>query len=1123
MKNVLTKRVIIIFSVMLTVVVTALILALVTGNSRIPQLSNPEGIFYERVDENGNVIYTITNQEIFEELKTNDGVDQLLYLIDSYLLQAYISQVTDTQIEEMTKRLTYGTSDDADIAKLTAEQKESYENAFDQSMILAGYADNVDAYARIRVAKEVYTRYITDSEGTITEEKVASEFMKKYFEDIQAIRIRFANITDATAVMQKYNLVSLTSTSTIRQYNGFVYKSETLVRHDDEDVIVEAYVTVDVYYSDVDGHLYNIKDVKTYTKGANNIYTNSSGAEFTMDSSNNLIDKDSNIVVKAENIFASKNIASEYYDQNTHYYTMTKTNPYDLDENARVLDGNTVLYTIDKDGKIYENTVDVTSTTKLIVNKVYKAVKSMGTVTVNNSKELTNEEVLSFYIKMYNDIYSEFRTPLVEGSNAQTLIDSNNSDLLFNFNTVNSSSSSLATYMFSTLDISKEDATPYTYSPTSYTVGQNTYHYLVYKLTQPEKVNIYEIMLDAIEDNISLPLEIVKDITLPATGWFNSTITWTSNNTAVLSAKGVVTKPATNTKVTLTYKITLDGVTRSGDIIIDVLASGDENATAETVNVTKPLVKTIMADDTTYTALYNKLLDEYVKSSSTDNVSAAMVKLRQKFNLQINDKFIGVDYKSIDKDFEYYKKGDKTIVAQVTGYPTYMSSAQTDTAYDVTADELFAYAMDKSASLYTLYASQFKEILYSDYFVTVFGEQRDLRRNKSDKMDEIYASIRSQKMTYLSYKSMYEQYGISFDYEDFASFSRYQYGTKSEYDLLKYLVKGVLQPYVIGEAIDAEDLIELLLDTVEDNYDNYFSLDVSHLIIHVDFDEDGSPDNFNDYIASLDATELDNFNTLKASLENDVLEYLDDSEKTFSDLITAFKNDTRDDASSWGKYKNAGIWLMTESLNIADEDDETITHSLQYSGTYGVKDTYVAEYTQALIALYQEYQLEQNLILEQLYSDLVTTQFGVHLILANKGDDFERYSAEYTGPATSYSEGVVNPNGKPTLAQLKLYAEYYMYSLVYDLEDTEIEEKYNITIPTFPNSVREALEFYFEDLLKNLYVVGTLNIQLSTRLNDGRFLTSEYSDLTEAQLKSDLAEIRQTYYDALFSKYINND
>ena len=173
----------------------------------------------------------------------------------------------------------------------------------------------------------------------------------------------------------------------------------------------------------------------------------------------------------------------------------------------------------------------------------------------------------------------------------------------------------------------------------------------------------------------------------------------------------------------------------------------------------------------------------------------------------------------------------------------------------------------------------------------------------------------------------------------------------------------------------------------------------------------------------------------------------------------------------------------------------------------------------ALIALYQEYQLEQNANLEQLYSDLVTTQFGVHLILANQGDDFERFSAEYTGPATSYSEGVVNTSGKPTLAQLELYAQYYMYSLVYDLEDTEIEEKYNITVPTFPNSVREALEFYFEDILSGLYVVGTLNIQLSTRLVDGNFLESSYTDLTEAQLLAQLAQIRDTYYEALFAKY----
>ena len=1119
MKNILTKRVIIIFSVLLAVVVTALILALVTGNSTIPQLSNPEGVFYERVDENGDVIYTITNQEIFEELKSNDGVEQLLYLIDSYLLQTYMSQVSNAQIEEMITRLTYGTSDADKIAELTDDQKDTYETAFAQSMVLAGYSENVEAYARIRVAKEVYTRFMADNEDLITEVKIASEFMKKYFEDIKAIRIRFASSADATSIMQKYQLVTYSSTSTIRQYKGYVYKSETLVQHDDEDAIIEAYVTVDVYYTDAEGNLLNLKDVETYTKGTGAIYTDKDGNEFTKDESNNLVDDELEIVVPVDHIFASKDLANAYFEANTHYYTMTKADPYDVDEKAQVLDGATLVYTIDKNGKIYDPAnVDVTATTKLIVNKVYKTIKTMGTVTVNNSRELIEEEVLSFYIKMYNDIYSEFRTPIVEGTSAETLINSTNPDLDFVFDTVNTSSSSLASYMFSTLDILKENAVPYSASAISYTVSNNTYFYMVYKLTQPEKINIYELMLDAIEDTIVLPTEAVDNITLPTTGWFNSTISWTSNNTAVLSAKGVVTKPENDTNVKLTYKITLDGVTRSGELIVKVLKEG-VTSTVTPSTVTQPVVKTLMADDVTYDALYNKLLDEYVKNTSTDNVSSAMVKLRKDYNLVINDKFIGVDYKATDKDFEYNKKGDKLIIARINGFPGYLGAAQTDTAFEVTADDLFEFAIAKSASLYTLYASQFKEILYSDYFVQIFGEQRDIKRNKSEKMDEIYASIRSQKMTYLSYKSLYEQYGISFDYEDFASFSRYQYGTKSELDLLKYLVKGVLQPYMIGEAINDEDLIAMLLETVEENYDNYFSLDVTHLIIHLDFDEDGSPDDYNDYIASLDAAALDAFDTLKASLETEILEYLDDSENDFSDLITAFKNDSRGIDSTWGKYKNAGLWLMTESLNIADENDTTITHSLQYSGTYGIKDTYVPEYTAALIALYQEYQLEQNSNLEQLYSDLVTTQFGVHLILANKGDDFDRYSAEYTGPASSYSTGVVNPNGKPTLAQLELYAQYYMYSLIYDLEDTEIEEKYNITVPTFPNSVREALEFYFEDLLSGLYVVGTLNIQLASRLTSGNFLESSYTDLTQAQLMAQLSEIRDTYYEALFAKY----
>jgi len=1116
MKNILTKRVIIIFSVLLTVVVTALIVALVTGNSRLPQLSEPDGIFYERIDEDGNVVYAITNQEIFEELKTNDGIDQLLYLIDNYLLQAYVGQVTATQIEDKIKLLKYGTSDDDEIAEIDADVKESYENAFDQSMTLAGYSGNEDEYATLVIAKEIYTRYAADIAGSVTEEAVASEFMKQYFEDIKAIRIRFTSSIDATAVMQRFNLVTYDA-KTIREYLGFAFTSETLL--DAAEKIVEAYVTVDTFYTDATGNILNLSDVIVYTLGSNSIYTNSTGAEFTKDISGNLVDIDLDIVVKVEHIFETKTEATAYKTTNTHYYTVSKTDAFDTDEDAVVKDGDVVLYTIDSDGKIYNPALeDVTATTDLIVNKVYKSIKTMGTVTINNSKELTDAEILTAYIKMYNYVYNTQRADLLETATAEDLIASVDENLTFNFESINKTSSSLATYMFSTLDLTDSTLEAYSPSAKSYTVSSNSYYFMVYKLTQPAKVDIYEIMLDAIENNIKIPAAAIDDITLPTAGWYKSTITWTSANAALLSAKGVVTKPETSdTDVVLTYKITLDGSTRSGTKTVKVLKTGT-TAVVDTTTGTQTSVKSIVSDDVTYQALYDKLLDAYVANTDTDNVSTMMAELRATFNFIINDKFLGVDYQTIDADFEYNTKGDDLIVASVSGFPGFEGAAQTDTIEEVSADELFTYAIGKSAALYTLYAAQFKEILYSDYYVAIFGEQRDVTKNTSDKMDEIYDSIRSQKMSYLSYKSLYEQYGISFNYDDFSSYSRYQYGTKTELDLLKYLVKGVLQPFLIDEAITDEALIELLLSTVEENYDNYFSLNVTHLIIHLDFDEDGSPDDYNDYIASLTELELDAFETLKAGLEADVLEYLDDSDNTFASLITAFTAATRDN-ETWGAYKQAGLWLMTEDLNIADEEDETITHSLQYSGTYGVKDAYVDEYTTALIALYQEYQLEQNANLEQLYSNLVTTQFGIHLLLVTKGDDFDRFSAEYTGDAAEYSLGAVNATGKPTLAQLKLYAQYYMYNLVYDLTDTEIEEKYNITIPKLPNTVIEALEFYFEDLLAEMYVVGTLNIQLSSRLASGEFYSSTYTDYTETQLFAQMAEIRQTYYDALFAKY----
>ncbi len=72
---------------------------------------------------------------------------------------------------------------------------------------------------------------------------------------------------------------------------------------------------------------------------------------------------------------------------------------------------------------------------------------------------------------------------------------------------------------------------------------------------------------------------VYKDISLPASGLYNSKIEWTSSNTLVVSNSGKVTRPENgDVKVTLSYVITIDNQkTTSKNITVNVKQKGNTN------------------------------------------------------------------------------------------------------------------------------------------------------------------------------------------------------------------------------------------------------------------------------------------------------------------------------------------------------------------------------------------------------------------------------------------------------------------------------------------------------------------------------------------------------------------
>jgi hypothetical protein len=1108
MKSIFTKKVLVIVSVVAFVALSAIVIAFSTGNINYPGLSNPDEVFYQRIDEQGNVVYSITNEELFEEIKGNDGIQQLLFLTDSFLLDDYFTDILDDDVADKLLELTYGTSDADLLADLTDDQRDGYIDAFAQTMTLAGFNGIEEDYAKLIIARERYVLEYADEEGIITENVVISEYLDSYFEDISAIKIRFTSEADAEFVMQKYNLVTFNSDE-LRLYNGYVFADEALLNGDSE--LIEAYEPLGIYYFNDDSDIVDIEGEVIYTSGVQGVYTDADDLEYRIDSmTGDLLDNLLNVVVDADLIFDDLFDAEVYEAANTEYYTVTRTDAYDKDETINVYDSNNAIaFTIDPDGHIWNTLgVDVTHTTDLVVNKVYTEIEDVVTISEENSTELSETEILAKYIEMYNYVYGNYRTALAEDATAADLITLDNEYLDFNYEALSDSNATVAQYLFSTLSIADEAG--YSVSPKALISGSSTYYYMAYKLNEATKIDVTSPIFDYLEPLIVIPTTIGASIDLPKTTYYDGTIAWSSSDPDIISSAGLVVAPETDEEVELTFTISVFGETKSFTIDVTVLADGD------TVEVTEPewtevSLKTILNNNTIYDLLYDRLLNDYVYGTSgSDNVESALVDTRTDLGFVIYDRFLGLDYQTTDTEFELSSKGDKEMIC------SFEKTLTSDSPYEVTADDLFTYALSRNIALYTLYAAQDSELLYSTYFVDIFGEQTNLKKNKTDKMEEMYTAIDNSKSEYVYYESLYASMGSSFGYDSYIDYAYARYGVKTEMALLQYFVSSELQPHLIQETSELYDVVEALYPSVEDYFDNYFSLNVSQLLIHIDFDEDGSPDDFDDFKDSMTPAEIDTYNGLLFDLETAIADY----PGTYAELVEEYNDAARDD-ETWGEFKQNGYFILTEDLNAVDDDD--VSHSLTYSGTYGIKDTFVGEFVDELVALYQEYQLPQNLDKETLESGLVSTVFGLHLIEVGQGDDFDKPSCEFEEADSDnpeYSSDLLNDEEMPTLEQLQLFALYKYYSMVYDLSDADIESRYEITIPSIPSSVNTALIAYFDDLLSGTYVLGTINIRVAERLADGEFLPTSYTTPTNAELLVMLDDVRDVYFEAIFGDYI---
>ncbi|MCM1131631.1 MAG: hypothetical protein NC310_01045 [Roseburia sp.] len=203
------------------------------------------------------------------------------------------------------------------------------------------------------------------------------------------------------------------------------------------------------------------------------------------------------------------------------------------------------------------------------------------------------------------------------------------------------------------------------------------------------------------------------------------------------------------------------------------------------------------------------------------------------------------------------------------------------------------------------------------------------------------------------------------------------------------------------------NILKNILNAGNNNYKNLFSINIDHILIFIDDDGDGSPDDPKDFLRNFTETQKEEFNTALLALANAIYDEANCEELTKSNsildilkyIVGAYnRNDPlfSHPDQTWEAYKKYNFLLTAESLS---SNGDTTQSNV---------DTYVEEFGAYVKELYNK-AVENDIKIDDKKSifyfteslnehpskieDLCATQFGYHMIVVNS----------YTKPSTTKS------------------------------------------------------------------------------------------------------------------------
>lgn len=325
--------------------------------------------------------------------------------------------------------------------------------------------------------------------------------------------------------------------------------------------------------------------------------------------------------------------------------------------------------------------------------------------------------------------------------------------------------------------------------------------------------------------------------------------------------------------------------------------------------------------------------------------------------------------------------------------------------------------------------------------------------------------------------------------------------------------------YPDDHAIDYSNLniLDHILAAGNANYSNLFSINIDHILIYIDDNGDGSPDDPKDFLKNFNEAEKKKFNQALLELSQAIYaeancEELTKSNTTFEILEYVvgaynrneplFTQDEKFKGKTWADFKKYNFLLKAESLSSSgDTTQNNVGNYVKEFGDY-IKELYKKAVENELkieekkSIFYFVESLEKapgtvNSSEDELPKDLCATTFGYHMIVVNEYDTPS--TTKFTSSSDQYGyykdiEILLNELDKDTTEDNifvkvpDIYNEKEKEATMNQLFTYYVQKQKGLT-SSIDNTLRDVLSSMFDSAITRYVSTGFQNYLLFDELN----------------------------------------